>query len=419
MRILLLCHNYPEFGTYFRALGLARQLVKRGRTAVLMLISRERAFRIKRYELNGVRIIECPNFQPLILNKEDGWGPLDILLRCAYGITRRFDIVIGFGHKPDIAIPALLIKYLKRVTFISDWCDLWGGEGIFTKRGLLKPKYLGTPPDRTLIKLETFMEKFILRKADIVTVICTPLKDICEKWGIRPDKSLLLPSGSDTEGIAVMSKAQARKELNLPADKKILAYLGNYHQEAKFLFESFERICRERDDVRLLIIGPEFLPQDPEEKQNYEERDIMERGKTYRAVPEQVRDRIIWTGKKPYAEIYRYLAAADILLLPMENNTYERTRWPNKLCDYLAGGRPIAITDVGDAGAFVRENGCGIVTGPSLDLYCEAILANLDNEALLDQLGSHARSVAENDLSWGTITEKFLQFVTGELVNKK
>jgi len=95
----------------------------------------------------------------------------------------------------------------------------------------------------------------------------------------------------------------------------------------------------------------------------------------------------------------------------MEASQIEIGRWPNKISDYLASGRPIAATDVGDAGAFFRDTGCGMVSMPTLDEYCSMLLSVLDDAALLDRFGARARSGAENDLSWQTIAERFLEFV--------
>ena len=413
MRFFFLCHNYPGYGTFFRAFQLARHLVKAGHSVVLMLVSRNESFRVKRYDRGGVWIIECPNFQPLIADKEDGWGPLDILLRCAYGLTHRFDVVVGFGHKPDIAIPALLLKYFKMVMFIADWCDLWGDGGIFSVRGLLRPEMWGSHLDRILVRAETFLEKLAVRRADGVTVICAFFLEMCEKMGIPRRKVLLLRSGCDTEGIKPLDKRAARKELGLP-DGRILEYLGNYHQEAALLFRAFRVISSSRDDIYLLIVGPRY-PDTAVEDDGHP----TEGKRIFLQLPEGVRTKIIWAGKRKYEELPRYLAAADILLLPMEATLLEAGRWPNKISDYLASGRPIAATDVGDAGRFIRDNGCGIVTPSAIENYCEALLANIDNEDFLARAGAASRLVAERDLSWQNITEKFLQFVDKSILENK
>ena len=405
MKLLLLCHNFQEYGTFFRAFQLGKHLVKSGHVAVLMLVSRERKWSIKRYEREGVWIIECPHYQPFINDKEDGWGPLDILLRCLYGLTHRCDVVVGFGHKPDIAIPALLLKYLKGVSFVADWCDLWGEGGIFSVRGLLKPERRGGALDRTLVRFETRLEKLVVRRADAVTVICSSIKKICEKMGIESGRVLLLRSGCDTEGIQPIDRDLARKKLGLPGGK-ILEYVGNYHQEAAFLFRAFGEIASSRDDVHLLVVGPP-----------YPDRGAAGGGaategeRVFRELPENVRSRILWAGKKRYDELPPYLAAADIHLLPMEPTRLEIGRWPNKISDYLASGRPVAATNVGDAGPFIREKRCGIVSRPEVGDYCSLLLASIDDEKLLQRLGLQARLVAERELSWQTITNGFLRFI--------
>lgn len=405
MKFLLLCHNYPEYGTFFRAFQLGRRLVGGGHRVVLMVVSRDERYRIRRYDRDGVRVIECPNAQPFIPDKEDGWGPLDILFRIAYGLTHRFDVVVGFGHKPDIAIPALLMKYLKRVTFIADWCDLWGEEGIFTLRGLLGPERRGNLPDRLLVRAEKFLEKFVVRKAHGVTVICALLEKMAGECGLAADRILLLRSGCDSEGIRPMERRAAREALGLPAGI-VLEYMGNYLQEAALLARAFERIASLRGDVLLLIVGPRMTDVPAEQMARYP---AGLRG--LRDLSDRLGGRIIWAGRKRYAEIPLCLAAADLLLLPMEDTALERGRWPNKVGDYFAAGRPIAATEVGDAGPFIRERDCGIVTGPDAEVYCRAILNALNDRALLDRLGANSRRVAEGELSWDSVAARFLGFV--------
>lgn len=407
MNLLFLCHNHPEYGTFFRAFQLAKQLVRGGHRVVMMLISGGEKYRVRRYDREGVWIIECPHFQPFISDKEDGWGPPDILFRCIYGLTHRIDVVVAFGHKPDIAIPALLLKYLKGATLIADWCDLWGEGGIFTHRGLLAPRWWWSLPDRILVRLETFLERFIVRRADGVTVICTMLEGMARERGAAADRVLLLRSGCDGEGIKPMEKGAARRDLGLP-DGPVIEYMGNYLQESGLLARAFERISSIRDDVRLLIVGPR-LPDVPEG----EAARLPEGQRRLRELSSRAGGRIAWTGQKSYAELPACLAAADILLLPMEDTALERGRWPNKVSDYLAAGRSIAATDVGDAGAFIRERGCGIVTPPDGEAFSRAVLDALGDPGLLDRLGANSRRVAEGELSWESVAARFTGFVRG------
>ena len=66
MRLLFLNHNLREHGTYFRAFHLARELAALGHDVTLWTASEEHWYRAPREQLDGVRIVETPSWNPLI-----------------------------------------------------------------------------------------------------------------------------------------------------------------------------------------------------------------------------------------------------------------------------------------------------------------------------------------------------------------
>ena len=50
-------------------------------------------------------------------------------------------------------------------------------------------------------------------------------------------------------------------------------------------------------------------------------------------------------GRKPYDEVDRYMAAADVLIMPWNDSEWIRACNPIKLKEYLAVGRPVVTTD--------------------------------------------------------------------------
>ncbi len=50
-------------------------------------------------------------------------------------------------------------------------------------------------------------------------------------------------------------------------------------------------------------------------------------------------------GPRPYAEVHRYMAAADVLIIPMPDNEWIKYANPVKLKEYLAVGRPVVTTN--------------------------------------------------------------------------
>jgi len=55
-------------------------------------------------------------------------------------------------------------------------------------------------------------------------------------------------------------------------------------------------------------------------------------------------DNALFLGKKPYSEVAKYMAAADVLIMPWLNNEWIKACNPIKLKEYLAIGRPVVTT---------------------------------------------------------------------------
>ena len=108
------------------------------------------------------------------------------------------------------------------------------------------------------------------------------------------------------------------------AEARIIGYTGvTTSQEVRLLIEAFGTIAKEVPQARLLLIGP------------------FENGKYQEGIDPDLRSRIITPGSIPYADLGRYLAAADVLALPLPDVANSRARCPIKFGDYLAAGRPV------------------------------------------------------------------------------
>ena len=59
-------------------------------------------------------------------------------------------------------------------------------------------------------------------------------------------------------------------------------------------------------------------------------------------------------GRKPYAEVARYMAAADVLLMPWNNGEWIQNCNPVKLKEYLATGRPVVSTPYPELAPYVQ-----------------------------------------------------------------
>ncbi len=381
LRIVMLAFNVAGKGTYWRALALGQGLVARGHMVTLLAISPAARWGFDVRSDKGVRVVETPDLLPGSLRS--GWDLWDAANRTAWLRGRTFDLVHAFEGRPVTLLPALYLQKARGLPLVMDWCDWFGRGGSVEERP--------NPFIRTALRpIETFFEESFRTQADGSTVINTVLHEKATDLGVQPDRILLLPNGANVLEIHPRDRIEARRRLGLPLHSPLIAHTGAiFQRDALLMAESFDQIHRKRPDSRLLLIGYCNV--------------ALER--LVRA-PEAV----IRTGPVSYEALIDHLAASDLGWLPLRDSGANRGRFPLKLGDFMAAGRPVVATDVGDLGALLRREPVGRLAPDEPGPLAEAVLALLANEQERDQLGRNARHVAETQLAWSMMAERLEQF---------
>lgn len=379
MNILMLNHNVKWRGTFFRAFHFARSLVRRGHQVTVFTISPTNRHRCVSQEVDGVAIVETPDL--LVGQGRTGWDPYDTARRvCALARGPRYDIVHGFDCRPVVIAPALFLRHAFGIPFVSDWADWWGRGGIVQGRPW-PVRYLFGP-------VETFFEEHFRPFADCVTVTSRALHDRAVALGIDRNRVHYVPSGADIETIRPLPKSETRIALGLPPDAKIIEFVGFINYDFDLIVRSFPLVQKRFPDVLLLLVGQRY----PVTKHLL--KDINLRG--------NVRE----VGIVPFQELAKYLACADVLLLPFTDKICNIGRGPIKLGDYMAAGRPIVSQPVGDLRHIFRQEApFGVLTQDTPESFAEGICSLLENPERAEQYGRNARSAAERMYSWDVSAE--------------
>ncbi len=408
MRILFLNHNVIEYGTYFRALALAKFFASKGHVVDFIAVSTQERYGIVREKRDGINLYLTPSI-PLVLVRDEGWGVWDILRRLSFVLRTRYDIVYTFDHKPNVLLPALLSRLKGKPLLISDWCDWWGDNGLLSKNARLRREMKQGKPHRWIRdKMQSLMEgiemhyeeTLPLKYADLVTFICQPLLDRAISLGMNKDKVYLLPSGSNTEVIKMEDREVALNRLGFPKTFIWLGFLGNYHPDVPFLFEGTKDILNNDPRLRLLLITPNsrFLNNQIEHF--------------------ELETKVFITGKLPFDSISPFLGVCSVLLLPQEDNNGNRGRLPNKFCDYIASGRPIVATDVGDVGRYIKEYDLGIVSPANPEAFSDTLASFIQKNEAWEDIGQRARNLSENEFNWGNLSKGFYKFLLDKCLIK-
>lgn len=371
MQILYLNHNVAfSSGTFFRAFHLGREMARRGHGVTLLSISPTARFQFHEEQREGVRVVETPDW--LWGRGRTGWDGWDTLRRVFYVRRGRWDLIHAFDSRPAVILPALTAQRAT-IPLIMDWADWWGRGGTIEERstGLVVRSLVGP--------LETYFEEAFRARATGTTVISAALKQRALELGVRADTILQLPNGSDVDNIRPQNKSTCRAQLGLPEDVPIIGYLGTLlKSDAQLLFDAFGLLLQKRSDCRLLLLGNHNT-----------------------TVPE--RQSITEIGYLPRADLLCHLGACDVMLLPLKDTIASRGRWPSKLNDYLAAGKPVVTCEVGEMSTLFAQHEIGIATADQAASFANAVDALLSDRARLDRLGRNARRVAEQVLNWSLL----------------
>lgn len=179
------------------------------------------------------------------------------------------------------------------------------------------------------------LESFAHRTARRIVVRGTFHRELLLERGLRHVD--VVRDGVDTEQVRPRDGAPVRERLGL-GPSLVVGVLGsltwNPRYQLVYGWDLVEALAALRElDVRGLVVGDG----DGEPKL----RDLARRL--------GVEDRLAFTGRVPMSEIGSWLAAADVWLSTQTNDVPGRVRTTGKLPLYMAAGRFVIATDVGEA----------------------------------------------------------------------
>lgn len=224
---------------------------------------------------------------------------------------------------------------------------------------------------------------------DKLIVVNENLKDYVIKIGANKENVLLISTGVDIDHFDPSINGDSiRNSLGIKKDDIVLLFVGwlFHFSGLKEISRELARINNER--IKIIILG---------EGDAY--NDLVRIQQEYKLTGQ-----LILTGKKHYSEIPKYIAAADICILPAyTKEKIMRDIVPIKLYEYAAMKKPTITTQLpGVMKRFGNENGVIFVDKPE-DTIPKAL--ELTDKNVLDDIGSKARIFAEQN-SWKKITDK-------------
>jgi len=359
---------FSDRGCHVRIYEEARALTKLGHEVCIVTYHLGR-------DMPGVRVVRIP---PVSWYGKLEAGPswhkpyLDILLLWKALLELRFFRPhLIHAHLHEGALIGSVLKCIFRIPLLFDYQGSLSGESLnhgFFREGSL------------LLKLFKGVEYFIDRRADlIVTSSDCGREELVREWGIAPEKVVNLIDGVDTDVFCPCSRSEARRELGISDDVRLVVYLGlfNHYQGVDLLLDVIGRVKGAAPDVRFLLMG---FP-DAEYRRKAREMGID--------------DIITFTGRVPYDRAPLYLSAGDLAVSPK----LALTEANGKLFNYMACGLPTVVFDnqinreiLGGEGIYVEHG-----NAPQM---ADTIIATLYDDERMISLSKQVRERAITIHSW-------------------
>lgn len=291
--------------------------------------------------------------------------------------TFKPDVVIGFGIlNARIAISQCRARNIPFVYYIIDELH----------RLVPQPFFQGYARS---------IESGNMKQSDLVLSINEGLREYTISMGATPEKTRVIRAGIDLAWLQAADREKKRKELGIGQEDIILFFMGWLYEFSGLREVASELMKRDPSSrIRLLAVG---------------EGDLWDELQEMRSAAGSG-ERIITVGWQPYATIPDFLAAADICLLPAENNAIMRNIVPIKMYEYMAAGKPVIATELpGIMKEFGSGNGVVYVENAG-EVVRKA--TELSQNGSMMHLGAIARQfVIPND--WDMITDTFEQTLGG------
>lgn len=238
--------------------------------------------------------------------------------------------------------------------------------------------------------------------ADAIVTVTDEIKEyLAERYPETSEKTYVVSNGANVEISRPIKKAVACHELGFDPGKTYVVFVGSLKKwhGVENAISVVEKLVQDHENIRLLVLG------DGPEK-GYLRSVVVKKG---------LEENVAFVGKVKYDRVPLYIGMATACLALFDRERNDRTGLsPLKIFEYMACGRPVVTTDVGNLKGIIGRHNCGfIVKAGDINAMSQAVMSLVKNSELAKELGDNGREAAVRYYSWHAISEKLLNIIHG------
>ncbi|MGI9579271.1 MAG: glycosyltransferase family 4 protein [Microthrixaceae bacterium] len=293
------------------------------------------------------------------------------------GVVSRFgpDAVMVMSPPLPLGVAGWLAARLRGVPWVFNIQDVFPDVAV----------ELGAISNPRIIAAASWLERFLYRRSNAVTVLSDDLADNIEaKLGNRrPERVRVIPNFVDTERVRPMAHATSYREQYGLEDATVVMYAGNVGMSQSLdLMVSAARRFADRDDVMFVINGGGSA-----------QEELIASAKGL--------DNLVFVEMQPRERLPEVLASADVHVIPLRRGL-ARSSVPSKLYSILAAARPVvASVDEGtEVARTIDAAEAGLAVAPEdADSFASALAELLEDPERRKAMGDAGREFVEEWVS--------------------
>ena len=292
-------------------------------------------------------------------------------------VTREVEPDILHAHSPALnGVAAMRVARRRGLPVVYEcrafWEDAAADHGTSKEWGM---RY----------RMTRMLETHVLRRVDAVTTICEGLRREIVARGISQEKVTIVPNAVESNHHTVQREGDdaLRARLGIK-DVTVIGFIGSFYayEGLSHLLGALPAVLEHVPRLRVLLVGGG--PEEPELKRL--------------AAALGVRDKVLFAGRVPHADVHRYYDLVDVFVYPRLPMRLTNLVTPLKPLEAMARKRIVVASDVGGHRELIRPGATG-------ELFKAGDIASL-TETLVDVLAHRER--------WGAMHDAGYLFVQSE-----
>ena len=375
MHILFINHHHLDSNSGIHIFNLANKLSEFGvKCTVCVPDQKETASLLGKLNFEIFNLDEIIRFiQPGQVDLIHTWTPRERVRLMTETLTKKFNVpyIVHLEDNEDAIIQSSLDMPLPDLINLPE-----------ARLNALIPNHLSHP---------IYYKQFIQKARGLTMVM-----DTLQEFGPEVEaKEVIWPGYEEELQWHRPADVSLRQQFQINPDEYVVVYTGNVHhanrQEVFSLYLAVGLLNRRGISTKLIRTGTDYVT-------------------LYDDSLNMLNQFCISLGHVPRTDLPGLLSLSDVLVQPGKLDVFNKFRFPSKLPEYFASGKPVLLPNI-NIGRFIKDGEEGILLqqGNALEI-AQQLETLFSNHGRRKKIGNGGRLFAENNLKWSQSAKKLQAF---------